>query len=284
MKTATLRSFLALFAVGVLSCAPQSVKPTPSPETAPVSPPALEFRGVQFEKQSFGGSQVGFRFALVSTDEHEARTKGCDYTLAIEGLAPLQGKIDTPAQLAPKSELPVTAAIAIPWPDNREAVFAFLNRGRPTYQYQITCRVETSAGPIEARAGDSGSLVLPKLPNLKVLQAYSERFGAGLEARFTYELSVVNENPFPIHLNKILYKIYLSEVLASEGTLDLLESIPGSNEFSYDLTTPIFTEREHRKIVGLFKTQELAYRLDGSALVDGFELPFSIKGTIPLSR
>ncbi len=263
------------------ACSGGGVRPD---KVAPYARPALEFRGIGFEDQSFEGTGVVFKFALVSKDDRPATLTGCPYKLQLKGVQTLRGTIQVQGKLEAKGELPVNTKIAVPWPEGREQVLQFLRRKRLPYKYHLTCELTTPTGKESASNTDAGSIPLPKLPQMDVIQANAERFGRGAEARVNFELSMLNENTFKLKLDKIVYKVYLGETMVSEGDLPLAETIPPSSEFTYDVSTPIFNTHEHGEIMKMLSQSQIEYRLQGAIHLGGFELPLDADGTISFPR
>jgi LEA14-like dessication related protein len=246
--------------------------------------PGLEFRGIGFENQSFDGTDVTFKFALISQDPRPARGDGCTYSLELKDAEALQGKIDLKGELTDKTELPVQVTISLPWPEGREKVLAYLQRKRLPYRFHLNCKLQTPMGPDEVTNADAGSVPLPKLPQMDVIQANAERFGGSGEVRVNFELSMLNENPFRLSLDKIVYKVFLGETMVSEGDLPMAEVIPPSAEFTYDVATPIFNDREHKEILNMLSEAQVGYRLEGSIHLGRFVLPIKASGTINFPR
>ena len=130
-----------------------------------------------------------------------------------------------------------------------------------------------------ASASDSGSIPLPKLPELTVSGANAERFGRS-DIRLNFELSFVNENPFNVRVDKIVYKISVEGKVLSEGSLPVVESIPPSNEASYDISTGTLSGEASREINRLVSQPSLNYHLEGQVFVGDFEIPVDATGTI----
>ena len=246
--------------------------------------PGLEFRGIGFDKQSFDGTDVSFKFALISQDPRPAKGNGCTYSLELKGAEALKGKIDLTGELTDKTELPVKVRISLPWPEGREEVLAFLQRKRLPYKFHLNCKLQTPMGSDEITNTDAGSVPLPKLPQMDVIQANAERFGGSGEVRVNFELSMLNENTFRLNLDKIVYKVFLGETMVTEGDLPMAEVIPPSAEFTYDVATPIFNNREHKEILTMLNEAQVGYRLEGSIHLGEFVLPLDANGTINFPR
>ncbi|MBW2703762.1 MAG: LEA type 2 family protein [Deltaproteobacteria bacterium] len=262
----------------VAACDKKQVKKT---ETAVAyADPALEFRGIGFEEQSFSGMKAVFKFELLSTDKRPAKVTSCDYKLELRDLEAVRGKAEVGTDLAGQGKLPVLVRADIPWPEGIEAVQAFLGRKRVPYKFFLTCRVAGAGKTAEAANTDAGSIPLPKLPEIDVLQANAERFGKGEEAKINFELGMVNENPFVLPIDKINYKVYLGGKLVTEGEMIVAEMISPSNEVSYDVATPIFSVQHDKEILEMLKKPAIEYKLEGTVQMGKFTLPMNATGTI----
>jgi LEA14-like dessication related protein len=265
-----------------IGCSGEQVKPTATVQ--PAARPELEFRGIGFKKQSFLGTDVVFKFALSSKDDRPAKSAGCSYKLELREGDTLEGKIALDGDLPARGELPVQVRLSLPWPTDREQVVAFLQRKRLPYQFSLTCEVDAGQGPLTVSNTDSGSIPLPKLPQLDVLQANAERFGQGEDARINFELNMANENPFSVRLDKVVYKVFLEDTQVTKGDLVLAEIIPPSNAFEYDIRTPMFNKQEHKAIMELLNRSQVTYRLEGVIHLGEFQLPIQSSGTISFPR
>ena len=269
-------AFLGGLAAMVLGCAGGQVK-----ETGPgaYAKPALEYRGIRFDDQSFSGMNVMFRFELVSKDKRAATLKECPYTLELEGFDPIKGVVTPGGQLGEGAQISVETTVAVPWPADKAEVQAFLGKKKLIYKFLLECRIDAEGGEVNAAASDSGSIPLPKLPELTVSGANAERFGRS-DIRLNFELSFVNENPFKVRVDKIVYKITVEGKVLSEGSLPVVESISPSTEASYDISTGTLSGAASREILRLVSKPSLAYHLVGQVFMGEFEIPVDATGTI----
>jgi hypothetical protein len=261
----------------IVGCAGGQVKEEAGPGA--YQKPALEYRGIKFDNQSFSGMNVIFRFELVSRDNRTAVLKECPYTLDLEGVEPVKGTVTPGGQLAAGGKIPVETTVAVPWPQETAAVQAFLEKKKIVYKFLQDCKLGAEGAEIVASASDSGSIPLPKLPELTVSGANAERFGRS-DIRLNFELSFVNENPFNVRVDKIVYKITVEGKVLSEGSLPVVESIPPSNEASYDISTGTLSGEASREINRLVSKPSLNYHLVGKVFVGEFEIPVDATGTI----
>ena len=241
--------------------------------------PAFEYRGIKFDNQSFSGMNVVFRFELVSKDKRTAVLKECPYTLNLDGAEPVKGTVNPGGQLGAGGKIGVDTTVAVPWPQEAAAVQEFLNKKKITYEFLQDCKLEVEGTEVTVSASDSGSIPLPKLPELTVSGANAERFGRS-DIRLNFELSFVNENPFNVRVDKIVYKITVEGKVLSEGSLPVVESIPPSNEASYDISTGTLSGEASREINRLVSQPSLNYHLVGQVFVGEFEIPVDASGTI----
>ncbi len=253
-------------------------------KTEPYIKPSLEFRGIAFEEQSFDGMSVIFKFALIPKDKRPASIKACSYDFEFEGADTIHGKIKTPEQLASGAEIKLVSKLAIPWPKDKGKVMAFLERKRVPYKFKLQCGLDTIDGPLVLNGADAGTIPLPKLPQMDVNQANAERFGDGSEVRINFELSMLNENPFKIRLDKIVYKVLLDGSEVTKGQIPLAEIIPASAEFTYDVAPPIFISRDNKELLEMLSRPEIAYKLQGDVFLGKFKLLLDASGTISFPR
>ena len=262
---------------GLAGCAGGQVQGEEGPGA--YAKPAFEYRGIKFENQSFSGMNVIFRFELVSKDQRTAALKECPYTLQLEGSDPIKGTVTPGGQLGAGVKIGVDTTVAVPWPADKPAVQAFLEKKKISYRFFQNCKFDAEGGEVVASASDSGSVPLPKLPELTVSGANAERFGRS-DIRLNFELSFVNENQFNVRVDKIIYKITVEGKVLSEGSLPVVESIPPSNEASYDISTGTLSGEASREILRLVSKPSLAYHLEGKVFMGEFEIPVDATGTI----
>lgn len=251
----------------------------PDKQAKPYTSPELEYRGIEFKPEGFTGMDVGFRFELVSRDERAARVLACPYTLELEGLEPVKGTTSPAGELGGQGTVEVETTVAVPWPEGKQAIQAFLARKSLPYKFLQDCNLEAPGGAVTVSGSDSGSIPLPRLPELTVSGANAERF-TGTDIRLNFELSFVNENRFKIEVEKIDYKITVEGKLMAEGTLPVVESIPPSNEAAYDISSGTLSGEQSKEIQELIKKPSLEYHLEGAVVVGGFVIPVDATGTI----
>ncbi len=270
-------AFLGGLAAMVLGCAGGQVRAAAGPGA--YVKPALEYRGIKFDDQSFSGMNVVFRFELVSKDKRVAILKECPYTLDLEGLDPIKGTVTPGGRLGEGTKIAVETTVAVPWPADPAKVQAFLGKKQIPYKFLQDCKLDAGGAEVAVAASDSGSIPLPRLPELTVSGANAERFGRS-DIRLNFELSFVNENLFKVRVDKIVYKITVEGKILSEGSLPVIESIPPSNEASYDISTGTLSGEASQEILRLVSKPTLAYHLVGQLFMDGFEIPVDATGTI----
>lgn len=274
-------AFLGGLAAAALGCAGGPVKEVAGP--AAYAKPELEYRGINFEEQSFTGMNVAFRFELVSRDKRTAILKECPYSVELEGYDPVKGSVTPGGQLGEGAKIAVETTVAVPWPADPAEVQAFLGRKTIPYKFLQECKLDAGGSEVTVAASDSGSIPLPRLPELTVSGANAERFGRS-DIRLNFEISFVNENPFDVRVDKIVYKITVEGKVLSEGSLPVVESIPPSNEASYDISTGTLSGEASREILRLVSQPTLNYHLEGKVFMGEFEIPVDAAGTISFPR
>lgn len=255
----------------------------PDKRARPFVEPGFEYRGIKFKPKGFTGMDVVFRFELVPQDARPARMAGCPYTLELEGMEPVEGTTSPGGEVAGSEPVEVKTSVAVPWPQDKDAIQAFLARKSLPYKFMQDCNLDGPGGAVTVSASDSGSIPLPRLPELTVSGANAERF-TGTDIRLNFEMSFVNENRFKIEIGKIDYKISVEGELLAEGSLPVVESIPPSNEAAYDISSGMLSGEQSEQIQELIKKPSLEYHLEGAVHVGGFVIPVDATGTISFPR
>ncbi|HOX43126.1 MAG TPA: LEA type 2 family protein [Myxococcota bacterium] len=256
------------------------VKPTEGAK--PYAQPMFEVRKVAFEEQSFAGCQAAFKLELVSTDERPAAVTGCTWSFTVEGLEAAGGELPAPGELAAQGKLPLEMTARATYPTEDQALFAFLEKPGAPYRLAVTCKLDTPGGPLQVEALDTGALPLPRLPRFTVSDANVERYSAS-EARVNFDIALVNDNTFSIHIKRLVYKVFLEERPVGEGDLDLGESIPANNETAFEVNTPAFSDESDKELFAKMRTGSLGYRLEGILSFERFTVPLKADGTINFS-
>lgn len=276
MSIARLASLAWICSLLLTGCAGDQVKVDTE---KPFAEPAFEFRGIDFVNNGFSGMDVVLKFELVSKDSRATKVVACPYTFEMEGMDPASGTATPAGELKGNSKVPIANKLSVPWPKGADEIQEFLKRKQISYKFSQTCNVTGPGGPLTLSAGDAGSVPLPKLPELTVSGANAERFGRK-DIRLNFELSMVNENNFNVDIDKIVYKVMVEGKPMAEGEIAVAESIPPSNEASYDIATQILSGSASREIHELVKKPAIEYHLEGKVVSGDFEIPVDATGTI----
>jgi len=252
-------------------------------QAKPYAVPGFEYRGIEFKPKGFTGMDVVFRFELVPQDARPARLVACPYTLELDGLEPVKGATSPGGDVAGSEPVEVKTLVTLPWPKDKNAIQTFLARKSLSYKFMQDCNLEGPVGAVTVSASDSGSIPLPRLPELTVSGANAERF-TGTDIRLNFELSFVNENRFKIEIGKIDYKISVEGQLLAEGSLPVVESIPPSNEAAYDISSGMLSGEQSKQVQDLIRKPSLEYQLEGAVHVGDFVIPVNATGTISFPR
>ncbi len=270
--------------LGGLCCAGPKQATQNTPQSAGgFTPPRFEFRGVEFSPQQFSGMTVSFKFELIGEDARPARLVACTWKAEIAEREPLSGSLQPQGEVSQTARQMVVTEVVIPWPKTTPEILAFVQAGQLRYTFAETCNLEGPEGGLSVSAGDSGMIPLQKLPKLTVTGAYAQRFGKD-ETKFTFELAVLNENSFPVKLDKVVYRITLEGKPWVEGELPVEDRIPANHEASYDISTEVKSGSASKEILDLIKRQIIPYRLEGLMVMGDFEIPIAGDGTISFSR
>ncbi|MBW1811116.1 MAG: LEA type 2 family protein [Deltaproteobacteria bacterium] len=282
LRNKFIRSF-GLLAVTVMfaGCPAGDVKPD-SKDNSYVKP-ALEYRGIRFENQSFTGMDVAWKFELISKDARTATLAACPYKLELDGYDPISGTIAVGGSLAGDNKMMVATSVPIPWPESRAEIKTLLDRKNISYSFTINCNINGPDGPLTVSAADSGLVPLPKIPQLSITGANAEKF-TGKDIRLNFEMSILNENTFNVKVDKIIYKISVEGKPLSEGEIQVAESVPPSNEASYDISTGTLSGDENKEIRDLIKQPKISYHLEGEVFMGGFTVPVDDTGTVSFPR
>jgi len=267
-----------LVALVVMGCSGSDVKKTEKIQKA-FAKPGLEYRGIKFMNQSFMGMDVKWKFELISKDARKASIVTCPYKLQLQDMQPVEGSINPGGDVAGENSVELETTVAIPWPEEKAKVKEFLERKRIPYEFFLDCKLQTPDGATTVSASDSGSVPLPKLPQLTVTGANAEKF-SGTDIRLNFEVSILNENPFNIKIRKIVYKITAEGKPMSEGELTVVEVVPSSNEASYDISTGTLSGSDSSEIREMIKKPSINYHLEGKVILGDFEIPVDDKGQV----
>jgi LEA14-like dessication related protein len=282
LRNKFIRSF-GLMAVMIMFCGCPAGDVKPDSTDNSFAKPVLEYRGIRFENQSFTGMDVAWKFELIAKDARTATVTACPYKLDLDGYDPISGTIAVSGSLAGDNKMMVATKVAMPWPEARAEIKTLLERKNIPYSFSIDCNINAPDGPLTVSAADSGSVPLPKIPQLSVTGANAEKF-TGKDIRLNFEMSILNENTFNVKVDKIIYKISVEGKPLSEGEIPVAESIPPSNEASYDISTGTLSGDERKEILDLIKKPQIPYHLEGEVFMGGFTVPVDDSGTVSFPR
>jgi LEA14-like dessication related protein len=186
-------------------------------------------------------------------------------------------------ELAGQGRLDIQSRLAFPWPADHAGIMELLGKKQVHYTFNQSCNLEGPEGGLTVSGSDSGMVPLPRLPQMTVAGANAQRFGKD-EAKLIFEISILNENAFPVKVDKIIFKITLEGKPLAEGELPVAEIIPANNETTFDIPAEIRTGDASKEIIALLNRPQLSYVLEGQVFMGSFEIPVKGDGTLTFAH
>ncbi|RME29307.1 MAG: hypothetical protein D6806_01625, partial [Deltaproteobacteria bacterium] len=230
----------------------------------------------------FRGMKVRWNYKLRNPNNRPVHLAGCEWKIRLDSKEGQGGSAGEAQDVAAGGSAAVAVEYRVPWA-GREKLLEFLARKRLPYVLELECAVTSGTERLVAKAGDSGSLPLPRVPGMKVGGANAERFSDG-RFRINFELTVTNENPFAVKVRTIEYRILVEGRQLADGRIVVEEEILPHAEVVYEISSGMLSPRDDPANRELLEKTELQYRLEGKVQYPEFEVPVSDEGVVKFPR
>lgn len=101
-------------------------------------------------------------------------------------------------------------------------------------------------------------------------------------ATLVFKVAVENPNNIEIKVDKVSYKVFLNNKEITQASTDKVVSIAGKSIGFVELPMPLEYRKVFSDLQDLLFANEAAYKIEGSANLNFFTIPFSKEGKVQL--
>jgi LEA14-like dessication related protein len=275
---------LLLAALAMTACAHRPKPPPRAP--LPIALPLVGLEAVKVEGLGFLGADFLFRARIENSNPFPLSVVRVDYGLQLEGRSAATGSIPIPL-LVPAAQpggahgtdtvaLPVCVRFAgVP------GVARVLAADREAeYVLQGSVTFSTPAGEIAVPLSQTGRVVVPRLPQIRIAKAVL-RSTSPREVAIDLRLDVHNPNAFPIPAGRIGYALFLSDREVARADLVVAAPIDGGARALLEAPVRISMLKAGTAAARLLiPFTSLDVKVKGEALFGGVPVPLDLGGSL----
>lgn len=263
MSAAMRLTCLALLVVGACKSAPEvKTEPTPTPKAEP-----LDFTGLEVTEQSL----LEVTLALSG----EVGPEVADRTLSWQATAgtAVLGEGEATLEVAPDGTF--TVPLTLSFGSTLEDLAPYQSRK----SFEVV--VKGTLGP--GSSSRSRAVRSPLLPVVSMTTVRASRNEARALS-LTYLVTIHNPNPFEVPVRDLTYTAGLGGKTVATGSLPLGSRLPGSAQSMFELPAQLDESNAEGEFNKMLRATELEWSFSGKLDVRVFEIPFDLKGTLPIAQ
>ncbi len=261
-------------------------KPPPPPAPLPIVTPAIAFETVKVEGLSFSGADLLFRARIDSANPFPLSIVRVEYALQLEGKAAASGSV-AQALVIPAADpagTPGTGEVSLPVRLRFAAipgVAPVLARDKEAaYTLGGAVVFNTPSGEVRIPLSHSGTVAVPRLPNVKVEKAFL-RSASAREVLVEIQLAVHNPNAFAIPSGRIGAGLFLSNKEVVRADIDIANPIAGGESATVGAPFKISVLKAGKAAARLLiPFSSLDVKLKGEATFDGVPVPLDLGASL----
>jgi LEA14-like dessication related protein len=282
-----MRRLLPLLAVIAAACSHRS-KPPPPPAPLPIVAPVIAFEAVKVDHLEFSGADLLFRARIENSNPFPLSVVRVEYALQLGGrpaasgtaaqalVIPATDPAVAPATAPDPAGAPGTGQISLPVRLRYSGLVSVLKDREAAYVLGGAVVFSTPSGEVAIPLSHSGTVVVPRLPAIKVERAFLRKASAR-EVTVEVQLAVHNPNAFPIPAGRIGYGLFLSDKEVVRADLEIAAPIGGGESASVGAPVRISVLKAGKAAARLLiPFSSLDIKLKGEAVFGGVPVPLDL--------
>ncbi|QKT03371.1 LEA type 2 family protein [Ectothiorhodospiraceae bacterium 2226] len=248
-----------------------------------VQDPQVELRDVRVVSMSLAQAQVAFDFDVHNPNRLGVSLRTLSYQLELQDRPFISGSHDQRLHVGANDTSRLTLPITLNYAEMLDSLRALGREDRVSYRLSG----EAQLGPFKVPYSQSGTLPVPRLPEVSVRSLQVEALGlAG--AQLALGVQVKNANQFPLRLNGFNYDLQLAGASLARGEssqpLDIAQNEAGMVQLRVWLDYSQLGELTQL----LRQARALPVAVAGNVRIPGptgeVVVPYSWNGEVPLTR
>lgn len=236
--------------------------------------PIVSLSRVDVTSVSFQGLSVNFVLAVQNPNPIGVDLARLVYQLNVDGHQFADGHTDSAAHIPAQGTGQVTIPVGIKFVDFAQSLASLFTKQKVPYSIATKLGFGTPAGVIDIPLSTSGTLPVPRLPDIRIANAGLGQVGL-TGATFNLLLGVHNPNLFAVPLGALSYRVSIA------GTQVIASSAP-TGKIGAGATNPVQIST-HLDFVGLGLGVVRAIQgggadvaLNGSLDLGGYQMPLNL--------
>jgi len=177
-----------------------------------IQTPTVEFAGSRLESASLHDAKLNFLIHVENPNPVALPIQGLNYSLDINHKKLLSGSAQQGTRIPAESGIDLSLPIVIRYEDFLEG----LHQLQQQNSFEYTLQGDVNLGILQVPYSASGSIPLPKLPQITLKTIKVRRFTLeGIETAMLFNVS--NANDFPVRADGMSYQLLLDNVTTVSG-------------------------------------------------------------------
>jgi len=245
--------------------------------------PEVSLGDARITSMSLQDAQVAFDVDVKNPNAIGLSLKGLTYTLQVQGKQLFNGTHSERFEINANS----TSRVTLPFTLRYEDVFGTIMALRDNKELSYQISGEADFGLIRLPYSKSGTIAMPKLPEISVENLRINRLGFdGVDLALA--LKVGNENAFPIRLDGLDYNLKLADASLIKGGSTTPFSVDANKNGEMVLNLSLNYAQIGALLQALNSSSSMPIEFNSQMKLPGIKgqttLPYNWKGDIPLSR
>lgn len=249
-----------------------------------VQKPSVKYAGSQVKSASLYNATIDFLLHVDNPNPVSLPIQGLSYTLDINNKKFLSGAAQHGTRIPANSAVDLSLPIVINYEDFLESLQQLLQQDSFAY----TISGELDFGLIKLPYSASGSLPLPKLPQIKLAAFKVKKFSFdGVETVMQFRIN--NANQFVLNANNLSYEVLLNDIATVSGKNAQGIHIPAQGAGTVEISNKFSLLELGRVLESLRKDNHINTSLKGQLEIPVTEnqsknIPFSWSGQTDIIR
>ncbi len=249
-------------------------------QTATAKPPEITSQelNVQQDLMTFDLQLVGQVSSPVGATVEKA-----EWEMVVEGEVVKRGEANLNVSVPAGGTAPFNVGASGGYVKNMEELKAMSERGGSLLTaLRGNLVVNQDGNTVKLPFARSREVRTPRLPTVRLQELDAARYSPE-EANVVFYLGVVNNNPFPLKVNDLTYKISVQGKQIAEGTRARGDAIDAAGAGVFEVQVGVNKDTYGPDVKKLIQTLTLPYLVAGELKGELFTVPYQLNGDVKLN-
>jgi LEA14-like dessication related protein len=249
-----------------------------------IKKPTVEYRGMSVKAMTLFDGTFVFSFNVMNPNPIGVPLDQVTYAVKIDGRDFIKGNLDQKIALPGNGTAGVNIPVGINYMDFFKSLMEFSKKDQLAYDVSGTVLVYGFTLPFHV----TGTVPVPKPPKVSIARVDVKSMSFA-SASVVFVLDMVNDNPFPIMMNGLDYKIRIGGNDLAGGATRAAQAVGQNGRSTLEVPVNLSVLKVGKAVLDILAGSSSDYEMEGSM---AFQVPkigekkfaFSKKGTAAVGR